>query len=160
MQRYEKYTTWRNATNIITCFALYYSTLAFIGFAPLLLPYSSPFSCHLVTYALNTTWSPCASGKLITVIIQSETGAEIFQRHCSLNCKYVIMLHSRDDAKLLMHLRSLYRQFLGTILLPARYCMATLTLLPNDNSRFHSWNILGNYIPVDLKNQWVYREKN
>lgn len=41
--------------NNIACFALYYSILAFIGFAPLLLPCCSPFSCLLVTYALDTT---------------------------------------------------------------------------------------------------------
>ena len=46
--------------NNIACFALYYSTLAFIGFAPLLPPYCSPFSCLLVIYAVDTTQIRCA----------------------------------------------------------------------------------------------------
>lgn len=50
--------------NIILCFALYYSTLAFIGFAPLLPPYCSPFSCLLVTYTLTITRIRCAYNRI------------------------------------------------------------------------------------------------
>lgn len=50
--------------NNIACFALYYSILAFIGFAPLLLPRCSPFSYILVTYALDTTRIRCAYNQI------------------------------------------------------------------------------------------------
>lgn len=50
--------------NNIACFALYYSILVFIGFAPLLLPCCSPFSCLHVTYALDTTRIRCAYNRI------------------------------------------------------------------------------------------------